>query len=88
MKRTLRNRTTPAWTGGASRHTGAVLLVVAIGMVVTWVAFPMGGLLTVHSDGPELGATFTRELPIRPVSVEQGLPISMPTVISLAGAPA
>lgn len=48
----------------------------------------MGGLLTVHSDGPELGATFTLELPIRPVSVERGLPISMPTVITLAGAPA
>jgi C4-dicarboxylate-specific signal transduction histidine kinase len=29
----------------------------------------MGGSLTVHSDGPEQGATFTLELPYKPVEV-------------------
>jgi signal transduction histidine kinase len=33
----------------------------------------MGGSLTVHSDGPSQGATFTLELPVQPESITQVL---------------
>ena len=46
----------------------------------------LGGSLTVHSDGPELGATFSLVLPVHCANELQGIPLTMPATNRASGA--